>query len=46
MRDYDFWVYIIANRNHEVQYRSKKAALINSFNPSWLDLGTDILQDR
>jgi putative endonuclease len=100
MRDYDFWIYIIMNRNHSVLYigltnglsrrlwehrqekganfaaayqckkliyyehysqvheaiaresqlkrwsRSKKVALINGFNPSWLDLGADVLQDR
>jgi putative endonuclease len=26
--------------------RAKKVALINRLNPSWLDLGTDVLQDR
>ena len=26
--------------------RAKKVALINRFNPSWLDLGIDVLQDR
>ena len=100
MRDYDFWIYILTNRNHTVLYigltnslvrrvwehrhevganftatyrckkliyyehysnvheaiaresqlkrwsRSKKIELINRFNPSWLDLGADVLQDR
>jgi putative endonuclease len=98
-RDYDFWVYIITNRNDSVLYigvtsslsrrtwkhregvganfaaryqckkliyyehyrdvrdaiaresqlkrwsRGKKIALINHMNPSWLDLGADVLQD-
>ena len=98
-RDYDFWVYIVTNRNHSVLYigltnslsrrvwehreeiganfpaayrchkliyyeyyshvhqaiaresqlkkwsRAKKVELINRLNPSWLDLGTDVLQD-
>ncbi len=26
--------------------RAKKIALINRFNPSWLDLGMGVLQDR
>jgi putative endonuclease len=26
--------------------RAKKVALINRLNPSWLDLGMDVLQDR
>lgn len=26
--------------------RAKKIALINRLNPSWLDLGSDVLQDR
>ena len=26
--------------------RMKKVALINRMNPSWLDLGADVLQDR
>ena len=26
--------------------RAKKVALIDRFNPSWLDLGIDVLQDR
>ena len=26
--------------------RAKKIALISRFNPSWLDLGMDVLQDR
>jgi putative endonuclease len=26
--------------------RAKKIALINQLNPSWRDLGTDVLQDR
>ena len=100
MRDYDFWVYIVTNRNHSVLYigltnrlsrrvwehrqetganfpaayhfkkliyyehysniheaiaresqlkkwsRAKKVTLINRLNPSWLDLGTDVLQER
>jgi putative endonuclease len=100
MRDYDFWVYVVTNRNHSVLYigltnslsrrvwehrqgtganfaaayqchkliyyeyysnvheaidresqlkkwsRVKKVDLINRFNPSWLDLGSDVLQDR
>jgi putative endonuclease len=100
MRDYDFWVYIVTNRNHSVLYigltnslsrrlwehrqetganfptayqckkliyyehysnvheaiaresqlkkwsRAKKVALINRLNPSWLDLGADVLQER
>jgi putative endonuclease len=100
MRDYDFWVYIVTNRNHSVLYigltnslsrrtwehrqstganfpaayqckkliyyehyanvheaieresqlkkwsRAKKIGLINRLNPSWLDLGADVLQDR
>jgi putative endonuclease len=100
MRDYDFWIYIVTNRNHSVLYigltnglsrrvwehregtganfpaayqcknliyyehytnihealaretqlkkwsRSKKVELINRMNPSWLDLGVDVLQDR
>ena len=99
MRDYDFWVYIVTNRNHSVLYigvtnslvrrlfehregtganfpaayqcrkliyyehftdaaeaiarekqikrwsRTKKAGLINGMNPSWLDLGSDVLAD-
>jgi putative endonuclease len=99
-RDYDFWVYIVTNRNDSVLYigvtnslsrrvwkhragigakfparyqchkliyyehyrdirdaiaresqlkkwsRAKKIALINRVNPSWLDLGADVLQDR
>ncbi|MEY2486011.1 MAG: putative endonuclease [Verrucomicrobiota bacterium] len=98
-RDYDFWVYIVTNRNHSVLYigmtnslsrriqehregtganfpaayrcsklvyyenysqvldaiaresqlkkwsRAKKIRLINGSNPSWLDLGDDILED-
>jgi putative endonuclease len=97
MRDYDFWVYIVTNRNHSVLYlgvtnslsrriwehregtganfpaayrcskliyyehytnvdeaivrekqikrwsRAKKVDLINRVNPSWLDLGSDVL---
>jgi putative endonuclease len=100
MRDYDFWVYIVTNRNHSVLYigltnslsrriwehrqgtganfpaayqckkliyyehysnvheaiaresqlkkwsRAKKIKLINRLNPSWLDLGIEVLQDR
>jgi putative endonuclease len=99
-RHYDFWVYIVTNRNNSVLYigvtnslsrrvwrhregvganfparyqckkliyyehyrdvrdaitresqlkkwsRAKKVALINEMNPSWLDLGADVLQDR
>ena len=99
-RDYDFWIYIVTNRNHSVLYigltnslsrrtwehregtganfpaayrcnkliyyeyysdvneaiaresqlkkwsRAKKVELINRLNPSWLDLGADVLQDR
>ena len=99
-RDYDFWIYIVTNRNHSVLYigvtnrlsrrvwehregigagfaadyqckkliyyehyrdvrdaiaresqlkkwsRAKKVELINRMNPSWLDLGADVLQDR
>src|SRR5882724_3166823 len=95
--DYDFWIYIVTNRNHSVLYigvtnrlsrrvwehregigagfaadyrckkliyyehyrdirdalaresqlkkwsRAKKVALIDRFNPSWLDLGIDVL---
>jgi putative endonuclease len=98
-RDYDFWVYIVTNRNHSVLYigitnslsrriwehregtganfpaayrcnklvyyehytqvdeaiaresqlkkwsRAKKISLIDRFNPSWLDLGSDVLED-
>ena len=99
-RDYNFWVYIVTNRNNSVLYigvtnrlsrrtwqhrdgsrggfaatyqckkliyyewyrdirdaiaresqlkkwsRAKKVALINRLNPSWSDLGADVLQDR
>jgi putative endonuclease len=99
-RDYNFWIYIVTNRNQSVLYigvtnglsrrawehregtgagftsdyrckkliyykyyrdirdaiaretqlkkwsRAKKIALINRFNPSWLDLSADVLQDR
>jgi len=99
-RDYNFWIYIVTNRNHSVLYigvtnrfsrrtwehregnragfaadyrctkliyyewyrnirdaiaresqlkkwsRVKKVALINRLNPSWRDLGADVLQDR
>jgi putative endonuclease len=99
MREYDFWVYILTNRNNSVLYigitndiarrtwelrestganfpamyqckkliycehytnvhealdretqlkkwsRAKKVALINRQNPSWLDLGVDVLHD-
>jgi putative endonuclease len=99
-RDYNFWVYIVTNRNHSVLYlgvtndlarrtwehregtgasfpseyrcekqiyhehyfdirdaiaretqlkkwsRAKKIALIDRLNPSWLDLGIEVLQDR
>ncbi|MEY2439607.1 MAG: putative endonuclease [Verrucomicrobiota bacterium] len=98
-RDYDFWVYIMTNRNHSVLYigltnalarrtsehrqgiganfpaayqckkliyqeyysdvneaiaresqlkkwsRMKKITLINRLNPSWIDLGADVLAD-
>jgi hypothetical protein len=37
-RDYDFWIYIVTNRNHSVLYIG--------VNPSWLDLGMDVLQER
>ena len=100
MREYDFWVYILTNRNHTVLYigltnslsrhvwehrneiganfpaaykckkliyyehysnvheaiaresqlkkwsRAKKVTLINRLNPSWIDIGADVLQDR
>ena len=100
MRDYNFWVYIVTNRNDTVLYigitnhlarrtwehregtganfparyactkliycehytnvyeaisretqlkkwsRAKKVALISQQNPSWLDLGCDVLHDR
>ena len=99
-RDYNFWIYIVTNRNHSVLYigvtnslsrrtwrhregnrpgfaadyrctkltyyewyrdirdaiaresqlkkwsRAKKTVLINRLNPSWRDLGADVLQDR
>ena len=99
-RDYNFWTYIVTNRNHFVLYigvtnrlsrriwehregsgsgfaadyrctkliyyewyrdvrdaiaresqlkkrsRAKKVALIDRLNPSWRDLGADVLQDR
>lgn len=99
-REYNFWVYIVTNRNHSVLYigvtnnlakrtwehrhgtganfpaayrcskliyyehcsdvygaiarekqlkkwsRTKKIELISRLNPSWLDLGADVLQDR
>ena len=99
-RDYDFWVYILTNRNHSVLYigvtnslsrrawehragvganflaayrcnkliyyehytdvseaiarekqikrwsRAKKTYLINRMNPTWLDLGSDVLADE
>src|SRR4051794_20393644 len=98
-REYDFWVYIVTNRNHSVLYigltnslarrisqhrkgiganfpaayrcskliycehytdvsevirresqlkrwsRAKKVALINQSNPSWLDVGADVLPE-
>jgi putative endonuclease len=98
-RDYDFWIYVVTNRNHSVLYigvtnslsrriwehrqgtgadfpaayrcykliyyehysdvrealdretqlkkwsRPKKIALIERLNPSWLDLGSDVLED-
>ena len=98
-REYNFWVYIVTNRNHSVLYigvtnnlaqrmaehrqgtganfpaayrcskliycehythvhdalareaqlkkwsRAKKIALINQSNPSWIDLGADVLAD-
>jgi putative endonuclease len=100
MRDYNFWVYIVTNRNQSVLYigvtsslsrriwqhrngtganfpaayqckkliyyehysnvheaiaresqlkrwsRAKKVTLINRLNPSWLDLGADVLEER
>jgi len=100
MREYDFWIYIVTNRNHSVLYigltnslsrrvweprqrtganfpaayrcstllyyehysnvheaieresqlkkwsRAKKNALINRLNPSWLDLGDEVLQEE
>ena len=99
-RDYNFWVYIVTNRNDSVLYigvtndlarrvwehrestganfpafyqckkliyyelcfdvrdaiarekqlkrwsRAKKVDLINQMNPSWLDLGVEVLQDQ
>jgi putative endonuclease len=99
-RDYNFWIYIVTNKNHSVLYigvtnslsrrtwehregnrpgfaadyrctklvyyewyrdirdaiaresqlkkwsRGKKVALVNRLNPSWRDLGADVLQDR
>ena len=99
-RDYNFWIYIVTNKNHSVLHigvtnslsrrtwehregvtsgfaadyqckkliyyewyrdirdaiaresqlkkwsRSKKGALISRLNPSWRDLGADVLQDR
>jgi putative endonuclease len=99
-RDYNFWIYIVTNKNHSVLCigvmnslwrrtwehregvrsafpritsaknlfyyewyrdvrdaiaresqlkkwsRSKKVALISRLNPSWRDLGADVLQDR
>ena len=99
-RDYDFWIYIVTNRNHSVLYigvtnslsrrvwehregtganfpaayrcnkliyyehctnadeaiaretqikkwsRTKKTDLIQRMNPSWLDLGSDVLADE
>jgi putative endonuclease len=98
-RDYNFWIYVVTNRNESVLYigvtnslsrrtwehregtrtrfasdyrckkliyyehrdirdalaresqlkkwsRAKKVALINRLNPSWLDLGIDVLRDR
>jgi len=98
-RDYNFWIYIVTNRNHSVLYngvtnrlsrriwehregnhpgfaadfrctkliyyewyrdirdaiaresqlkkwlRTKKVVLINPLNPSWRDLGADMLQE-
>jgi putative endonuclease len=97
-RDYNFWIYIMTNRNHSVLYigvtnklsrrtwqhregegggfaadyrctliyyesyrdirdaiaresqlkkwsRAKKVTLINRMNPTWRDLGADVLQD-
>src|SRR5436305_15202243 len=98
-RDYNFWIYIVTNRNNSVLYigvtnrlyrrtrqhrkgvktgfsskyqckkliyyehyrdvrdaiaresqlkkwsRAKKISLINRLNPTWIDLGTDVLQD-
>lgn len=100
IRDYNFWVYIVTNRNHSVLYmgvtnrlsrrtwehregkqqricgdlsmheadllrgyrnirdataregqlkkwsRAEKMTLINRLNPSWGDLGADMLQER
>jgi predicted GIY-YIG superfamily endonuclease len=66
-REYDFWVYIVINRNQSVLYigvtnslsrrtwresqlkkwsRAKKVTILNGLNPSWLDSGIDVLQDR
>jgi len=99
-RDYSFWIYIVANRNHSVLYigvtnslshrtcqhregtgagfpsayrckkliyyehyrdirdaiaretqlkkwsRAKKVELIGRFNPSWFDLGRDVLENE
>jgi len=66
-REYNFWVYIVINRNQSVLYigvtnslsrrtwresqlkkwsRAKKVTILNGLNPSWLDLGIDVLQDR
>jgi predicted GIY-YIG superfamily endonuclease len=66
-REYNFWVYIVINRNQSVLYigvtnslsrrtwresqlkkwsRAKKVTTLNGLNPSWLDLGIDVLQDR
>jgi len=99
-RDYNFWIYVVTNKNHSVLYigvtnslsrrtwqhregdrpgfaadyrctkliyyewyrdirdaiaresqlkkwsRAKKVTLINRLNPSWCDLGADVLQDR
>jgi putative endonuclease len=98
-RDYNFWIYVMTNKNHSVLYigvtnrlsrrtwehrhgtrngfaadyrctkliyyewyrdirdaiardsqlkkwsRAKKVALINRLNPSWRDLGADVLQE-
>jgi putative endonuclease len=98
-RDYNFWIYILTNRNHSVLYigltnrlsrrtwehregvkpgfsskyqckklvyyeyyrdlrdaiaresqlkkwsRAKKISLVNRLNPTWNDLGADVLQD-
>jgi len=42
-RDYNFWIYIVTNRNHFVLYTGVTNRL--SLNPSWRDLGADVLQE-